>query len=616
MIPTDSELSLRLEGDPLPASTYALFQRGARRWGEATALTVVADAGLPEQVTRYSYTALLAQITRAANLFHALGIGAGDVVAYALPNLAETHFVLWGAQAAGIAFAVNPALGVEAIAQLLAAAGARVLVTMAARDDQPLLAALAPLLEQCPQLRCVVTIGRGEGRVTLPAGISSLHWNEAIDAQPGDRLLGGRVIEPDAPSSWFCTGGTTGLPKIARRCHGNEVANAAQMAVHFGHHVAPGTRYFCGLPLFHVNAITVTGLLPWLTGGDVVLGPASGYRDKAVIANFWRLVEAHRINVFSGVPTIYSALLDVPAAGRDLSSLDFGICGAAPMPVELFRRFEQATGVRIVEAYGLTESTCVATLNPVDGERRIGSIGQAIPGQQVRCLILDDDGRFIRDAAVDEVGVLAIAGPNVFQGYGSESQDRGLWIDRGDGRRWLNSGDLGRCDAQGYHWLAGRKKQLIIRGGHNIDPAIIEEALHGHPAVALAAAVGRPDGHAGELPVAYVQLKPGAVASEAELLAFAVAVIGEAAARPKALRVISAMPVTAVGKIFKPALVEFEIADVVRGEAAACGAQLAGITVQADPKRGPVARIEVAAGAEALRAALGRYSFAHVLIAD
>jgi fatty-acyl-CoA synthase len=121
--------------------------------------------------------------------------------------------------------------------------------------------------------------------------------------------------------------------------------------------------------------------VPWLAGSHVVLGPPAGYRDKTAIANFWNIVEAHRIHVFSGVPTIFGALLQVPTAGHDLRTLDFAVCGAAPMPVELFRRFEKATGVRILEAYGLTESACVSTLNPIDGERRVGSIGLPLPGQ-------------------------------------------------------------------------------------------------------------------------------------------------------------------------------------------------------------------------------------------
>jgi fatty-acyl-CoA synthase len=354
----------------------------------------------------------------------------------------------------------------------------------------------------------------------------------------------------------------------------------------------------------------VTGLVPWLAGSHVVFGPANGYRDRSVIANFWAIVEAWRINVFSGVPTIFSALLQVPTDGRDLRSLDFAVCGAAPMPVELFRRFEEATGIRILEGYGLTESACVASLNPVDGERRIGSIGRPLPGQRMKSVIVDESGRYLRDAAIDEAGVVVLSGPNIFKGYKDERHDAGLWIDCGPGGPWMNTGDLGRQDAQGYFWLTGRKKQLIIRGGHNIDPATIEEPLHRHPDVALAAAVGRPDAHAGEVPVAYVQLRAGSSVSEGELAAFAADAIGERAAVPKAVRIVAQMPVTAVGKIYKPALVVREIEDVVRQEAAAAGAALIAVDIKADARCGMVAEVRVAGRSPALRAALARYAFA------
>ena len=280
------------------------------------------------------------------------------------------------------------------------------------------------------------------------------------------------------------------------------------------------------------------------------------------------------------------------------------------MPVELFKRFEAATGIRILEAYGLTESACVASMNPIDGERRVGSIGQALPWQKVKAVILDESGRYVRDAATDEAGVIALAGPNIFEGYNSDAHNAGAWIDCGDGERWFNTGDLGRQDGEGYFWLTGRKKQLIIRGGHNIDPATIEEPLHRHPDVALAAAVGRPDAYAGEVPIAYVQLREGASIGEDELLAFATRSIGERAAVPKAVHIVAQIPVTAVGKIFKPALIVREIEDVVRREAEAVGVAIETIDVTNDAKRGLVAQIRTREAAPKLRAALGRYAFA------
>jgi fatty-acyl-CoA synthase len=332
-----------------------------------------------------------------------------------------------------------------------------------------------------------------------------------------------------------------------------------------------------------------------------------------VVKNFWKIVAHHRINFFSGVPTLYAALLDVPIDGQDIRSLEYGLCGAAPMPVEVFRTFQQRTGIKILEGYGLTEGACVSSVNPPLGERRLGSIGLHIPGQAMKAIMLDEAGRYLRDCAVDEPGVLVISGPNVFDGYALPEQNKSLWIDLGDGRRWLNTGDLGRQDGDGYFWLTGRKKELIIRGGHNIDPAAIEEPLHRHPAVQLAAAVGRPDAHAGELPVAYVQLKPGAQADEREIAAFAQTQIAERAAFPKHIRIVEAMPLTAVGKIFKPDLKRRETADALRVALSEAGVSVGpdSVTVVEDKARGMTIRVELDEPAQESEASvvLGRFAF-------
>jgi len=168
----------------------------------------------------------------------------------------------------------------------------------------------------------------------------------------------------------------------------------------------------------------------------------------------------------------------------------------------------------------------------------------------MKTVVIDQHGRYLRDCQPDETGTLIVNGPNVFAGYVQEEQNTGLWVADG----WLNTGDLGRQDRDGYFWLSGRSKDLIIRGGHNIDPAVIEEALYTHPTVALAAAVGKPDAYAGELPVAYVALKAGATVTEQDLLDYAQQTVKERAAIPKSIVILDQIPVTAVGKIFKPPL--------------------------------------------------------------
>jgi fatty-acyl-CoA synthase len=279
------------------------------------------------------------------------------------------------------------------------------------------------------------------------------------------------------------------------------------------------------------------------------------------------------------------------------------------MPTELFRQFQDVTGIKILEGYGLTEGACASSASPLPAEPRIGSIGIRLPYQQMAIMILDEAGNFERMAELDEIGVVAIQGPNVFAGYVNPIHNQGIWIDR-DGQRWLNTGDLGRQDADGYFWLTGRKKELIIRGGHNIDPKTIEEAIARHPAVALAAAVGRPEPRVGEVPVLYVQLADGQQASEAELLEYARQHVTERAAHPKAIHIVDSLPVTPVGKIFKPALLMREIESVVREEAAALGMTLKHMEVSQDTQRGLLAKIDACGDIDPLRRAIGRYAFA------
>ncbi|MCW5136954.1 acyl-CoA synthetase [Burkholderia cenocepacia] len=640
-IATEADV-LRIEnqGPPadLPASTYEMIGRGAAIDPSAPALSFFLRADDHRKPLRWTYAALLRDITRAANMFSRLGIDRHAVVAYVLPNLPETHFVIWGGEAAGIVCAINPLLEGPAIASLLKAANAKVLVTLAPFPGTDIWSKIQPVLSEVPSLQSLVLIdlaervqgwrriaaramqrreckrlhGRAGVRGAVPRHVAIHDFDSAMSRESGDSLLIPRRFEADDISSYFCTGGTTGLPKIAIRRHGNEVANAWSVGQVVGAGMGPGKTVFCGLPLFHVNAVLATGLVPFSRGAHVVLGTPQGYRGDGVVKRFWEIVEHHRINFFSAVPTLYSALLDVPVDGRNIDSLEYGLCGAAPMPVEVFRTFQDRTGVRILEGYGLTESACVSSVNPPGGERRLGSIGLRIPGQMMKAVILDDAGRYVRDCVENEVGVLTISGPNVFAGYLQEDQNKSLWLDLGDGRQWLNTGDLARRDAQGYFWLTGRRKELIIRGGHNIDPATIEEPLHRHPAVQIAAAIGRPDVHAGELPVAYVQLKAGATVTETELDTFIRGMIGERAAIPKRIHIVDAMPLTAVGKIFKPELKRWETFDALVSALKDAGVEGARVSMVDDPSRGLTLHVALSDHAQTAKAntVMGRFPFA------
>lgn len=613
----------------LPASTYEAIGRTARSMPDRLALSFFLDVPSYRRPERWTYARLFEGITRCANLLHELGIGPQDVVALLLPNLPETHLALWGGEAAGIVMPVNPLFEPQAIASLLATAQVKVLITLAPFPGVDLYEKAAEAARSVPSLRHVVLVSLEDHVVgwrksvakllawkakksaaPVPAAIKVHRWKPSLNRVRGDALVSQRRIAADDRSSYFCTGGTTGLPKIAVRQHRNEVANAWMATRMLGEALSSDGTIFCGLPLFHVNAVIATGLATFMVGSHVVLGTPQGFRAPGLIARFWEIVAYYKISAFSGVPTLFAALIEHPTAPHDLSAFRYAFSGAAPMSVELMRRFEQQAGVTIVEGYGLTEATCISSINPIEGDRRAGSVGLSLPTQDVCIVHLDAEHRYVRDASTDEVGIVAVAGPHVFLGYLAEEHNQNLWIDRGDGRRWLNTGDLGRLDGDGYLWLAGRAKDLIIRGGHNIDPAIIEDALHAHPEVALAAAVGRPDLYAGEVPVAYVQLRPGCKAGEEELMDTVRQRISERAAIPKAIRILETLPVTPIGKIFKPPLRLEEMARAASETLLEHGITPVQVDAQNDSKHGSIVRVvTVATDLPRARDCLGGFAF-------
>lgn len=526
----------------LPQSTYAMIRQSALTAPDRPALIFFPYGEHYQTSLQVTYRQLLGRIHQIANMLTDLGCGPTDVVSLLLPNLPQTHFALWGAEAAGIVNPVNPLLEADQIAAILRAAHARVVIALGPVPGSDIWEKVRKIRHQVPSLTTVIQV-LGEPNPEE----KSVLFDTQLEQYPADRLQSGRNIASEDIAAYFHTGGTTGAPKLARHTHANEVFDAWAIA-QIGDS-RPEDVLLCGLPLFHVNAVHVTGLSPLSIGARVVLLGPAGYRDPGVITHFWKIVEHYHATSFSGVPTLYANLLRVPI-DADIRSLTTAACGAAPMPREVFTAFEQRTGVRILEGYGLTEATCVSSTNPRYGERHVGSIGLRYPYQAMKAVILDQHGNYIRDCQADETGTIVVKGPNVFAGYVQEEQNQGLWIADG----WLNTGDLGRQDKDGYFWLSGRSKDLIIRGGHNLDPALIEEALYAHPAVALAAAVGMPDAYAGELPVAYVVLKAGASTTEQALLAYAQQAVKERAAIPKSITILEQMPVTTVGKIFKPPL--------------------------------------------------------------
>lgn len=612
-------------------STYALLSEGAKVRPDGAALSFFLRTEDHQRPYVWTHREWMAKITQAANMFRQLGVQRGDVVAFVLPNLPETHWTIWGGEAAGIVFAINPLLEPAMMLDLLKAAQPQWIVTLAPTPGADLWDKVAGIAPQVPGLKGVLSISplrylrhplapvlRLLNRLKTPSRLGSVpvhDFHRQLAGQNGTALS---FAPPrlDDVASYFCTGGTTGMPKIAVRTHRTEVANALELAAVGASELdGPDVVVFCGLPLFHVNAQIGTGLSLWARGGHVLLGTPQGYRGDNVVRRFWELVAHHKLVSFSGVPTVYAALLQVPRQGHDLSSLRFGVCGAAPMPVEMFNRVQKELGLKVLEGYGLTEAGCVSSLTPLHAAPRIGSIGVRMPWQDMRAAIIGADGQYIRDAEVDEVGTIIINGPNLFKGYLNPEHNKGLWVMRpgvnGLLERWLNTGDLGRMDADGYFWLTGRQKELIIRGGHNIDPKMIEEPLCTHPAVALAAAVGRPDAHAGEVPVVYVQLRPGCQVTEDQLMVHASATIAERAAHPKRIHIVDVLPTTVIGKIFKPTLIQQEVESVFMEEAAKLGVRDARAKACQDVKLGLVLRWQADGDVTALKASLDRYIFRH-----
>ncbi len=557
-----------------------------------------------------TYTQLIGRIRQAANMFHDLGVGPEDVVTYLLPNTPQTHFTLWGAEWAGIANPINPLLEANTIKDICTAAKTKVLVCLGDLPGTEIWKKVDSIRKDIPTLKTVVAV---MGQTNEKENIYS--FDEKIEEYPADKLIFDREINPDDIASLYHTGGTTGTPKLARRTHYNEVIMAYDIAVMGGFEA--GDTLFCGLPLFHCNGTIVTGLTPFAYGGHVVLLSPMGYRDPAIMKNFYKIVEKYKAATFSAVPTVLSVLLDIPVGDADISSLKYTVCGAAPLSIELFRRFEEHTGMKILEGYGLTEGTVASSINPRDGERKIGSVGIRMPYQQVKTVILDENGQYARDCRTGEIGAICIKGPNIFKGYVEETHNKNIWIQDD----WFNTGDLGRIDEDGYAWLTGRKKELIIRGGHNIDPAAIEEPIYKMKDVKLVAAVGRPDPHAGEVPVAYVEVAEGSGVTAEDVMAWARENVGERAAIPKEVVITPAIPLTPVGKIFKPALRWEATRNIYEEELAALGdlAESFDVTVGEHKVHGTIVSIRVKSAAgnspEAIREKiseiLARYTMYH-----
>jgi long-chain acyl-CoA synthetase len=466
-----------------------------------------APALADELTGRLDNIQLLQRVQTAAEHLRAAGVGAGDVVAVKLPNRVELIVALFAAWRLGAAATpVNPALTAAEVGYQLSDSAARVLVC---DDDSALTSGCA-----------AVTLAELAGPVAAsPAAVST------------------GAVSDDALALLVYTSGTTGRPKGVELTHANIMAMAQSMIAVT--QMDADAHSLLILPLFHVNGIVVSVLAPLLAGGQATVA------GRFNPATFFDIVEKVRPTTFSAVPTIYGMLAALPAeVTPDTGSLRYAVCGAAPMPVELIRQFEQRYGVPIIEGYGLSEGTCASTSNPLDGERKPGTVGIALPGVQVA--VVNESGEPITDGSAGEV---VVRGATVMRGYLNRPEETAKTIVDG----WLHTGDIGYLDSDGYLILVDRAKDMIIRGGENIYPKEIESAIYTHPAVRETAVVGRPDPVYGEVPVAFVSVRDDADLTADDLLSHLRALLAKYKL-PAEIVTVSELPKNPVGKIDKPDL--------------------------------------------------------------
>ena len=429
----------------------------------------------------------------------------GDTVAVLLPNCCEivtTMFAAWSRGAAMVP--INPALTDEEARYQLEDSTAAVIV--------------------------------GDGRADALAKSIGTAWVDVRSIHPPAESAVPEAA-PLAGTTDFAlviyTSGTTGKPKGVLLDHANLEAMSTSIINTFTLTAEDSSLLI--LPLFHVNGLVLSVLSVLRAGGKVVVAP------RFSAGTFWDLVETHRPTFFSAVPTIYAVLDARTEHAVDTSSLRFVVCGAAPMPAELITRFEERFKVSVVEGYGLSEGSVASTINPVGGPRKPGTVGVALPGQQVA--IASRDGA---RQPQGQRGEVVIRGTNVMRGYLGKPEETARVIRDG----WLHTGDVGYLDPDGYLVLVDRIKDMIIRGGENIYPKEIEECLYGHPAVLEAAVVGSPHPVYGEVPVAFVATKPGLTVTSEELLEHCATSLARYKV-PAEVHVHAELPKNSVGKLVK-----------------------------------------------------------------
>jgi fatty-acyl-CoA synthase len=565
---------------------YELFEATALLHPDRPALTVMKTGGLEEVPARFSHRELLGSITKAANLFRSLGVTPDSgPVAFLCPALAQMQIALLGAQVAGVASTINYLLTADAVADLLIAEDAKVLVIPSEADDAEIWRKSITAIERLPSLRCVLVIG---GKNDAPRRMIGF---DAALADQREVLDFSLDTNRHTVCALFHTGGTTGRPKLVRLTHGNQIHAAWSFAQVHG--LDESDAVVNGFPLFHVGGTMTAGLSVMAAGGHVIIPSAQSLRNPKVIENYWAVVERYRATIVSGVPTSIAALAEVPVRKRDISSVRMALTGGAVLPKAIGERFQQRTGIRLFETYGMTETAAAIAFNPGRGEPLAGSVGFRAPHAMTKIVSLQDPEK-LQECPRLISGLVLVQGPQVFPGYVDPHHNIGVLTSDG----WLVTGDIGYLTEDERLILTGRAKDLIVRSGHNIDPAVIEDVANAFPGVLISSAVGMPDEYAGEVPMLFVVPAAGQTIDLAALEQHLEHYVMEPPAKPRRVVVLDQLPVTAVGKIFKPALRDLAVREKARleiekffGKEAA-----ADITVGKDEKLNTCVKIAVYSG--------------------
>ena len=457
---------------------------------------------------QWTYSEFNSTVNRTASFLLGNRIGKGDVVSLLLPNSPEyifAYFACW--KIGALAGPVNSLLKQEEIEWVVRNSEAKLILTSA---------------EFSEKLR-----GVKEPRSIVFDFVENVTSNFNDDRENVDIL-------PHDEAIIIYTSGTTGKPKGCLLTHRNLIANAQQIAEWMG--FGPDDRLLTVMPLFHMNAVSVTTMTALYACGSTVVAP------KFSASRFWEWIEKYQITSFGSVATMLSMLLQThnEAGTQKVDSLRFAMCGSAPVPAEILKKFEETFDVLVIEGYGLSESTCRSTFNPPNTERRPGSCGKPI-GNEMK--VFDENDEEVPNG---ELGEIVLRGPNIFKGYFKNPDATEKAFTNG----WFHTGDIGYRDVDGFFYIADRKSDMIIRGGENIYPREIDDLLYAHPAVAHAAVVGVPDELYGEEVAAFVVKKEGSETTENELIDFCKKHLADYKC-PKTVHFVSDIPKGPTGKLLK-----------------------------------------------------------------